>query len=221
MVSSLQTNRASSSVGGANDRRSAAERTLHEPLRAVVPCVSKRVVPSEMDVDHLGLIRSSVEDFMSSAAGWVSDSPGRLLDIAPQDHAGARPFFPAHVLCETLDINPAAGCTYTGDICKENSQIPSGRFDYVVCTEVLEHTRRPFDAAKELYRLLRPGGLLFVSTPFNFRIHGPLPDCWRFTEYGLRELLSDFELVELCSVSTPDRTLMPIHYTVIARKPQG
>ena len=155
---------------------------------------------------------------MRSAAGWVTPGPGLLLDIAPQDHAGAQPFFPSSVKCETLDINPRAGCTYTGDICVLNRRIPCGRFDYIVCTEVLEHTLRPFDAAAELHRLLKPGGLLFVSTPFNFRIHGPLPDCWRLTEHGLRELFKAFEILELCGVATPDRPLMPIHYTLVARK---
>jgi len=54
--------------------------------------------------------------------------------------------------------------------------------------------------------------------PFNFRIHGPLPDCWRFTEHGLRELLKKFSTVKIDQIDTPNRDLMPIHYTVIAIK---
>lgn len=78
---------------------------------------------------------------------------------------------------------------------------------------------RPFDAANEIWRLLKPGGFLFLSVPFNFRIHGPLPDCWRFTEHGLRTLLKKFTILELNAIETPDRPLMPIHYTVVAQKP--
>jgi hypothetical protein len=66
--------------------------------------------------------------------------------------------------------------------------------------------------------MLKEGGCLCVSTPFNFRIHGPLPDCWRFTEHGLRRLLWNFKIDELRPLDTPGRPLMPIQYTVIARK---
>ncbi|HZM05602.1 MAG TPA: TylF/MycF/NovP-related O-methyltransferase [Candidatus Saccharimonadales bacterium] len=37
--------------------------------------------------------------------------PARLLDIAPQEHAGDRPYFPDCVSVETLDIDPDAGAT--------------------------------------------------------------------------------------------------------------
>ncbi len=177
------------------------------------------VTPSPLDDTHYRIIRQNVVDFMKHASADVADAPGRLLDVAPQIHEGARPFFPSSVAVETLDIDPNAGCTYTGDICKRNDCLPDGAFDYVVCTEVLEHTLQPFEAVEEIWRILRPGGLLFVTTPFNFRIHGPLPDCWRFTEHGLRALLHRFEIVELKGIETAGRPLMPIHYSVVARKP--
>ena len=180
-----------------------------------------QVVVSAMDIEHLRVIRANVVAFMRHAAATYGTAPGRLLDIAPQVHEGARPFFGEHVSVETFDLDPASGATHVGDICALNATLGDGAFDYIVCTEVLEHTLRPWDAARELRRLLKPAGHLFVSVPFNFRIHGPLPDCWRFTEHGLRALLSEFEIVELREVATPDRDLMPIHYTVVARRPEA
>jgi 2-polyprenyl-3-methyl-5-hydroxy-6-metoxy-1,4-benzoquinol methylase len=38
-------------------------------------------------------------------------------------------------------------------------------FDYVVCTEVIEHTTDPSLAVAELTRVLRPGGTLVLTTP--------------------------------------------------------
>lgn len=175
---------------------------------------------SQMDVEHLKVIRSSVVDFMRRISSTFAATPGRLLDIAPQVHEGAGPFFPSAIAVETLDIDPNSGCTYIGDICQRNDCLPLDTYDYVVCTEVLEHTLRPFEAVKEIRRILKPGGMLFLTVPFNFRIHGPLPDCWRFTEHGLRALLEEFAILELRSVETPDRALMPIHYTVVAQKPR-
>jgi SAM-dependent methyltransferase len=188
-------------------------------------------IPSPMDVDHLNLIREDVNKLMKSAAVYalnvknlmkiadVSCGPVRLLDIAPQDHPGARPFFPDFVEVDTLDIDPKSGATYIGDICK-CPFLPYYFYDFVVCTEVLEHTLRPWDAVKEIHRILKPHGILFLSVPFNLRIHGPLPDCWRFTEYALRDMLevAGFSIIRLDELETPDRPLMPIHYTVIAEK---
>jgi SAM-dependent methyltransferase len=177
------------------------------------------VTVSDMDREHLRLIREGVGDFLARC-GQEHARPGALLlDVAPQDHEGARPWFGPQVVIETLDIDPASGCTYIADLCRRNEGVvPAGRFDYVVCTEVLEHTRRPFEAAAELHRVLKPGGLLFLTVPFNFRIHGPLPDCWRFTEHGLREVLHQFHVERLDQIDTPGRDLMPVQYHVVARK---
>lgn len=177
------------------------------------------LTPAQVDVDHLAVVRASVECFQAQAIErWVT--PGcMVLDVAPQDHAGVAAMLPAGAVLETLDIDPAAGATYTADLCARNHHVPSERFDCVFCTEVLEHTVQPFDAVGELRRILRPGGHLLISTPFNFRIHGPLPDCWRFTEHGLRVLLRDFSEVEIQAVDTPGRPLMPVHYTSTAVKP--
>jgi SAM-dependent methyltransferase len=176
------------------------------------------VTVSQVDVSHLAQIRVNVVDFMQHVAATYAGESGRLLDIAPQVHEGARPFFPDAIVVETFDIVPNSGCTFVGDICSRNECLKSGSFDFIVCTEVLEHTLRPFEAVQEMRRVLKEGGLLFLSVPFNFRIHGPLPDCWRFTEHGLRCILSAFEILELNALETPGRDLMPVHYTVVARK---
>lgn len=176
------------------------------------------IIVSQMDIQNLKIIRQNIIKFMIYAANKYASNPGILLDIAPQIHEGARPYFLESITVETFDINPDSGCTYIGDICEYNSFLKNSSFDYIVCTEVLEHTLQPFKAVEEIWRIIKPKGILFISVPFNFRIHGPLPDCWRFTEYGLRVLLQNFSILELNSIETPERKLMPIHYTVVAQK---
>jgi SAM-dependent methyltransferase len=173
---------------------------------------------SHIDKAYLRKIRANVNRFIAQCAKVYDKKNTRLLDIAPQIHEGASPYF-TKARVETLDIDPNSGATFIADITTNNeSLIPDNSFDFVVCTEVLEHTLQPFNAVNEIERLLKPGGLVFVTTPFNFRIHGPLPDCWRFTEYGLKELFKNFEIVELETLEAEGRFLMPIHYTLIARK---
>lgn len=173
---------------------------------------------SAIDELNLRKIRQNVRDFLARAGHKYDQAGARLLDVAPQDHEGAKPYF-RQALIETLDIDPQSGATYIADLTRTNADlIPAHHFEFIVCTEVLEHTLQPFDAARELYRIAKPSGLIFVTTPFNLRIHGPLPDCWRFTEHGLRALFKDFEIIELTSLEDPDRFLMPTHYTLVAKK---
>lgn len=40
---------------------------------------------------------------------------------------------------------------------------PTERFDGVICLNVLDHCWRPPDVVGEFYRVLRPGGLLFLG----------------------------------------------------------
>lgn len=173
---------------------------------------------SQFDIDCLNLIRGNVRCFIQRN-GRVLDRKGlRVLDVAPQVHEGARVGFPLANI-ETLDIDSGSSADYIADLCNDNSDtIPDEMFDIVVCTEVLEHVLNPFAAVGEIWRLLKPRGVLLASSPFNFRIHGPLPDCWRFTEHGWRTLLSQFAKVEVVALEDPSRLLMPIHYTVVAAK---
>ena len=173
---------------------------------------------AQIDIDHLSKLRANVEIIMADIGNRFARPGTRLLDVAPQDHKGAKPFLREGVEYHTLDIDPKSGAAYIADLCNCAPIVGYNSYDFVVCTEVLEHTRQPFDAVNSIHSILKAGGLAFVSTPFNFRIHGPLPDCWRFTEHGLRELFRAFEILELNALESIDRFLMPIQYTLIAQK---
>jgi SAM-dependent methyltransferase len=78
------------------------------------------------------------------------------------------------------------GIGATDVICyAENLPFPQHSFNTVLCTEVLEHTRRPFQVMQELTRVLSPGGHLVLSVPFIYPIHEAPYDHWRFTRFGL------------------------------------
>ncbi len=49
-----------------------------------------------------------------------------------------------------------------------------GTFDYVIASEVLEHLPKDGDAMRELFRVLKPGGLIAVTVPR----WGPELVCW-------------------------------------------
>ena len=118
----------------------------------------------------------------------------------------------------TLDITDSTGPDVVADITRLNSHIPDESYDALMCTEVLEHVVDPFAAIRELRRIVKVGGHILFTTPLNARIHGPVPDCWRFTEFGLKVLFRDFETVYFNKLSTPGRNLFPLHYGAVVKK---
>jgi SAM-dependent methyltransferase len=173
---------------------------------------------SNIDKNNYNIIRKNVSDFIKTISQNYDNENFIVLDIAPEKHLGVKEFFKFSKI-KTLDIDINSNADYIADICQKNDNIiPNNTFDIIFCTEVLEHTNNPFKAVEELERILKPNGLICISTPFNFRIHGPLPDNWRFTIHGLRTLFSNFNDVQINELNDSERDLMPIHYTLQARK---
>lgn len=48
------------------------------------------------------------------------------------------------------------------------SQLPVASFDFILCTEVIEHIEDSQCALAQMWRLLRPGGVLLLSTPQRY-----------------------------------------------------
>lgn len=74
---------------------------------------------------------------------------------------------------------------------------PDATFDTVLCLSVLEHVERPWIAAEEIARILKPGGTVIAFAPFIFPYHKDPDDYFRYTTSGLRVLFPGFEVLEL------------------------
>ena len=72
----------------------------------------------------------------------------------------------------------------------------SARFDAVIAVSVWEHLARPWVAASEVARVLRPGGFCYISTHQTFPLHGYPNDYFRFSTDALSLLFTDAGLVE-------------------------
>jgi SAM-dependent methyltransferase len=81
------------------------------------------------------------------------------------------------------------------DICADAHALPcrSGSIDAVVCVSVLEYVRSPERVLEEFYRVLKPGGVIYMSAPFVFPFHPPPADRFRFSISGMRTLASRFD----------------------------
>jgi 2-polyprenyl-3-methyl-5-hydroxy-6-metoxy-1,4-benzoquinol methylase len=72
-----------------------------------------------------------------------------------------------------------------GDV--ENIDHRNSTFDLIVCSEVLEHLEHPIFGARELYRVLKPGGSAIISMPNLACLYGLLQ--WAYRKSGFRSLL--------------------------------
>lgn len=76
-------------------------------------------------------------------------------------------------------------------------------FDFVLCNEVLEHVPEPSQLIANVYRVLKPGGVLLLTTPQTWGLHHEPRDFYRYTSYGLRYLAekNGLEIIEVVPTS--------------------
>ena len=98
---------------------------------------------------------------------------------------------------KTMDFDSSTGADVVGDI--HNIPLNDKSVDAVICGSVLEHVENPILAVKEIHRILKDGGKLFVSIPSTYPYHarkGHYPDYWRFFDDTINILFKDFKKVE-------------------------
>lgn len=119
---------------------------------------------------------------------WQTLNDANVLDFAPEHNISVR-----IKACEPknyfmVDLYPRSSEILRVDI----MDIPysSDLFDFVICNHVLEHVADDRRALAEIYRVLKPGGLAVLQTPFStilertFEDPGISTEQLRLTLYG-------------------------------------
>ncbi len=75
--------------------------------------------------------------------------------------------------------------------CAEELPVPDASFDVVLATMMLEHVVDPRRVLAEARRVQRPGGRRVLTVPAVWPAHEVPHDYWRFTRFGLEQLLSE------------------------------
>jgi SAM-dependent methyltransferase len=98
------------------------------------------------------------------------------------------PFFEKTIGAELPDTPfPQAGIDL---YCHATSvPLPDSSIDFILCTEVLHDLPEPDLFFNEIKRLLKPGGTLFLTSPFVVPLVDGHYDHYRYTEYGLRHVI--------------------------------
>lgn len=111
----------------------------------------------------------------------------RCLQIGVKDNVGAK-YGPNWISVDKYDTRDFIDYHY--DI--HDLEFDDESFDAIVCISILEHIQYPEKALKELHRVLRAGGRIWVQLPFQYPYHEGPRDYWRVSPDGLRIWMKDF-----------------------------
>jgi 2-polyprenyl-3-methyl-5-hydroxy-6-metoxy-1,4-benzoquinol methylase len=177
------------------------------------------VTPSDIDNIIYNEMREFIESNVKNTIDSLELENKIVVDIGLTGHVKDA-LINKNINFETIDIVSNNNPTYICDITKNNSKIINDdRFDVTICTEVLEHTNNPILAIEELKRITKKGGYIIISTPYNFRIHGPLYDNFRISEWYYKNIFTtNYDIQVMKALELTERKLCPISYFMVIKK---
>ena len=89
-----------------------------------------------------------------------------------------------------VDMLAGDGVDVVADAHELSKSFPPNSFDTIYCEATLEHFRRPWIAAAEMAKVIRPGGLAWIESHQTFPIHGYPSDYFRFSDEAMKELFA-------------------------------
>ena len=171
--------------------------------------------PSPERIESNEIIRSWAKhvtgDVLSIGSGGDIDKQGKKY----------RDYFVRAKSYTTSDVEYTLGCDLTLDA-RDMKLIRDCSFNGVFCSGVLEHVDDYMAAIREMWRVLRPEGVLLLGVPFKQPEHRRPNDFRRFTRDGitfdLTRMGSLFTVDEIRPVGDPS---FPYAFWVRARKVTG
>lgn len=148
--------------------------------------ITKIIIDKKSIIDIGGSLRIS-----SERGNRVNPDMKWIADMISQNDADYK----------IMDVVPDYNPDIAGDI--HNMPFADNSLEAIVCMAVFEHIENPLKAARELYRVLKPGGYCLVQAPFLYYYHpekGYYNDYWRFTPDSLKMLFKDFSSFEMHNI---------------------
>lgn len=122
-------------------------------------------------------------------AAWLEGMDGPTLNLG----AGATDRVIPN--CVQLEYSVFRTTDVVGDA--HSLPFPDGLFEAAVTFNTFEHLRDPALAARELLRVLKPGGRLMLQTAYLQPLHEEPHHYYNVTEWGLRQWFDGFQIDRL------------------------
>lgn len=167
------------------------------PSMKPMTSLGKKLLPRHLH-ERLQVERYYVHEFIRSEALPKMATGVKVLDAGSgkiQEQYLRNEILSTGASLHTCDLNFGQGVDFAADVSK--MPFEEGSYDIVLCTQVLEHVKDPQQVCKELARVLKPGGYLFLTTPQSSPLHNLPWNFFNFTNLGLR-LLFDAAGLEVC-----------------------
>lgn len=144
-------------------------------------------LPLEQQLSY-SLRRHYVDEFLARAIS-PSSAKQALLDVGGVRTQQRGRFDPRASGLQVFAVNISS--VKEVDILADAGHLPlsADSFEWVLCSEVLEHVDQPLRVLAETFRVLRHGGQLVVTVPFLFRVHADPVDVGRYTHWFWRQCL--------------------------------
>ena len=117
------------------------------------------------------------------------DITGRVLEVADPGYTERLGVGVERI--DVLDIDPANTQATIVDDVTDLETVPTGTFDCIIFTQVLQLVWDVQSAMRALERVLVPGGVLLATVPGILRNAPGKCDWWRFTSWSARRLAEE------------------------------
>lgn len=128
----------------------------------------------------------SINKFIFYHSKTINKKNIKILDIGAGETPYKQYFNKCKYFSQDVINNPKKTIDYICD--SKNIPVKDNSFDFILCTQVLEHVKEPHLVIKEMFRILKKGGKVFLTTHLCMEEHMIPYDYFRFTRYGLSYL---------------------------------
>lgn len=182
--------------------------------------LAPRLTPACLDTF---LVRRSILEALQQVLPTLK---GTLLDVG----CGYMPYKPLFcseysLVDQYVGLDLAQNKYHKPDIEWDGQTIPlaDASVDCAIATEVLEHCPEPEMVMREILRVLKPGGVFFLTVPFLWSLHDVPHDEYRYTPFSLERHLknSGFAHIELNALGGWDASLAQMLGLWVCRRPMS